>query len=158
MPRKAGFIYLSKQMGKLKQVADKLKTVTKEQQENAALGIIRKNSSYILDLETAQLMAGKTSEDKPVTPAYRNPKYAAFKKSLNPAGVVDLKLTGEFHRSFFIKAEKFPLMFGATDEKTNELVGKYGESIFGLDKKSKDEMGQQIKQEVGEYYRSIFHV
>lgn len=155
VPRKALSFF---SMSKLGLLVAKLKTVTKEGQVVAVLGVIKKNSPYIIDLETAQLMAGKTSEDRPIKPAYKNKNYAAFKKSLNPAGVVDLRLTGDFHGSFFLHADKFPLIFGATDEKTTELTNRYGEEIFGLTKKSKDEMGQQIKQEVGEYYRSIFHV
>lgn len=116
----------------------------KEHNERILLLAIKDTKEEMLDLNRDQLLAGKTAENKRVG-KYRSASYAKYKKTLNPNGVVDLKLTGRFHGSFFIKADKFPLIFGARDSKTNDLVEKYGETIFGLTKASLQTVSQSIK-------------
>lgn len=141
-------------MGKLRDYIQKLDAVTKEAQLEAILEIIRRNVYYLVDLNTGQLMMGIDANGEKLK-EYANAVYAAFKKHLNPLGVTDLKVTGDFHSGFYADMKQFPITFWSTDEKTDELVYEYGKDIFGLTEESKDLFIQQIYQEVIEYYRSI---
>lgn len=132
---------------------ERLKGVTEAEQERNILAIIDRNKNTALDLNTNQLLEGKDSKNQDVKPPYKNPKYAELKRFLNPKGVVDLRLTGQFHDSFFINDDKFPVTFGAGDEKTGELVAKYGVDIFGLSVDNKSEFNQQIREEIQDYYK-----
>lgn len=147
---------LSKPMGKLRDLADKLKAVTVDDQEQALLGIISNHAAELIDLNTAQLFSGDDAQGVALRP-YRSPAYAALKLSLNPAGVTDLKLTGSFYRGFFTVADRFPVFLNSNDPKTGLLAEKYGD-IFGPTPKSKEEFRGDIKPEVQDYYRSLVRV
>lgn len=139
-------------MGKIEDVIGRLK-VSEAEQTKVILEIIDRNKAIVLDLNTKQLFEGRNNKGEQIKPPYKNPKYAEFKRTLNPFGVVDLRLTGDFHNSFFINDTSFPITFGASDEKTGELVQKYGEDIFGLTVASKAELSEQIREEIKDYYR-----
>jgi len=49
-----------------------------------------------------------------------------------------LKDTGAFHKSFKIKTDKDSIELFATDNKTEDLMKRYGRDIFGLTEGSKD--------------------
>jgi len=142
----------------IQQLRDKLASVTIDEQEQNILRIIRDNQSYLVDLNTGQLLQGVDSDSLPLHPAYRSKSYAEFKLSLNPLGVVDLKLTGAFYQGFFIDVSRFPLMFDSTDEKAGELKAKYGEAIFGLDRVSKEDLVAHLKTQIQDYYKTLLVV
>jgi hypothetical protein len=116
------------------------------------LKAMRKHEAEIVDLNTNQLMNGKDSQGS-FLKEYRSAPYAAFKRTLNPKGVTDLKLSGDFHDGFFMNANKFPIIFDSKDTKTGMLTDKYGEDIFGLDKNSLAEAATYVKAELGEVLR-----
>jgi hypothetical protein len=91
--------------------------------------IVLNNEKDILQLNKDQLMQGIDSNSKGLR-EYRNPDYAEYKLSLNPAGVTDLKVTGEFHNRLKIDIEDYSI--SSTDEKNNKLATMYGSEIFGL--------------------------
>lgn len=144
-------------MDALRQWEQRLRRLTAEEQEKEILKIVDEFEPVALDLNTAQLMDGKDSKGQLLAP-YRNPEYAAFKRTLNSKGVTDLKLTGDFHQSFFQDVTKFPVAFGATDEKTDELVQGYGEEIFGMDKSNTEEFSDQLKPEIVAYYSRVLPI
>ncbi len=144
-------------MGKITDYYNKLKTITPEVIEKGLLKVVEESKNQAIDLNTKQLFQGRDSQGQSLM-GYRNPQYAAFKRSLNPAGVTDLKLTGSFHESFFAKTDSFPVMFSSSDEKTGELMQKYGKEIFGLDQNNLEEFRQEIKPEVQDLYRDILHL
>ena len=116
--------------------------------ETEVLKSIRANEAYIVDLNTSQLMNGKDSMGKFLTP-YRNPNYAALKRAIyNPRGVTDLRLSGDFHDGFFINANRFPVVFDSRDEKTELLTSKYGNDIFGLDKENLGNLASFVKKDL----------
>lgn len=120
-------------MGKLRNLYAKLSKLSTKDVEEEVLSIIRDNEDVIVDANTSALMRGENSDGTPVEPPYSSALYAAFKLTLNPAGVVDLNLTGDFHREFFVKAERFPITIDSKDEKTPELAEHYGrKKIFGV--------------------------
>lgn len=109
------------------------------------LQAVRDNQQHVLDVNREQLMEGKTSENKSVG-KYQSPSYAKYKKKLNPRGVVDLKVTGKFHKSFFLNTREFPIVFEAKDKKTVPLTEKYGNEIFGIAAKNEKKVNEPIQQ------------
>lgn len=57
-----------------------------------------------------------------------------------PADRVTLRDTGDFHASFRVIANNISFFIDATDIKTDELVAKYGETIFGLTDENLNEL------------------
>jgi len=146
-------------MGKIQDISNKLaREGTIEAQERALVKIIRDNRSEALDLNLNQLFEGKDSDGKEITPRY-SPITVMIKQAKGqPSDRVTLKYEGDFYSKFTLEGNAFPMEVTSNDTKTAALVGKYGESIFGLDKQSKEIFVQDIKPEVQDYYRSLIHV
>ena len=145
-------------MGIIKDYIDKLKEYTPERQAEDVYSIFIRYTSVILDLNTDQLMHGYDSEGQPLEP-YKSAMYAEFKLTLNPRGVVDLKLTGDFHNSFYISSKEFPLTIDAKDSKRNKLVTRYGIQIFNLTEESKKILfAGYVQGDVNQYYRGVYDV
>jgi hypothetical protein len=86
---------------------------------------------------------------------YRNPAYARRKNAMNPLpgfGIPDLKLSGAFHRQVYAETRGDKVILDSTDPKTQKLVDKYGEEIFGLNKVSKIEF---IKESLRPKFLSV---
>lgn len=146
-------------MGKIQQIRDRLAAANAQVVEERLLEIVRKADAEFIKLNQKQLFAGVDSNDKLLRPPYRSDSYARYKLTLNPAGVVDLKLTGDFWKGFFLSAQNFPVFLGGAEEKTRDLMNKYGEDIFGLDKKNLGLVSKEtIRPKLAEYYRGLIHV
>lgn len=69
---------------------------------------------------------------------YQNGEYANEKNQMNPLagfGNVDLIYSGSFSSKLFLKSTNpKSFIFDSTDNKTDNLVGKYGLDILGLNK------------------------
>ena len=107
---------------------------------------IVENQEEILDLNIAQLEKGIDSFGQ-FLDEYDSASYAQFKKSIGsqaPLGIPNLKLEGDFHSGFILKADGNVFIFTSTDEKKDRLVDKYGENIFGLTFES----GTEIKPDL----------
>lgn len=112
----------------------------RDNKERILVKTINKNNldAEMIDLNHNQLEKGNLSTGKKVTPRYRNPNYARFKRSRgsksgsNP----DLKLTGNFYRGFKATNNGTKFKIDSTDSKRNKLVDKYSLDIFGLSKES----------------------
>jgi hypothetical protein len=144
-------------MGAVKDLITKLRREAPHQEE-AILDIVNDNEWMLVDLNTQQLMNGMDAQGSALQ-EYRSASYAAMKQRLNPKGVTDLKLTGAFHDSMIAATEKWPVIFSASDRKTEQLVSKYGEEIFGLSEKSKTVLAHDyLKDDIIEYYRQLFQL
>jgi hypothetical protein len=144
-------------MGAVQDLIKKLK-VEAPKQEAAILDIVADNENLMIDMNTAQLMNGIDSEDGQLL-AYSSESYARMKASLNPKKVTDLKLHGDFHRSFAVITDKWPVIFTATDSKKDKLEKKYGDNIFGLTEQNQAKLAQDfIKDDVIAYYRQVFQL
>lgn len=127
-------------------------------QEKQLEQIVKLNSKQILDLNKQQLFEGVDSSNKSLG-KYKSKWYAAFKKMLNPNGVVDLYLEGGFYTGFFIKRLKFPIQIDSRDYKRNKLVEQYGKNIFGLNQESKRIFARDIiKVALNNYWKKILRV
>lgn len=144
-------------MGKLKDYAKHLRSITERQQIEELIKILQRNETAILNLNRRQLLSGKDADGKSLAP-YKSKWYARFKKTLNPRGVTDLKLHGNFYDGFFMVGE-LPLIIWSYDEKTDELVKKYGRRIFGLDEESRIILlNGYVKPEYKEYFRKLIQL
>ncbi len=144
-------------MGKIKDYLEKIRLVSPEDIEDMLLKVVDESKNQAIDLNTSQLFSGKNANGESLG-SYQNPEYAAFKRTLNPAGVVDLKLTGDFYLGFFARTGKFPITFFSNDEKTSELIQNYGTEIFGLNQDSLEAYREEIKPEVQKEYRKILFI
>lgn len=141
-------------MGKIQNIINKLKRDgSVEAQEKALLLIIRANEADALNLNRSQLLNNRDSDGESLG-EYASIAYANKKGS----HLVDLFLTGSFQDKLLLEADKFPARFDSSDKKTEQLTERYGESIFGLDEKSKGAFVGEIKPQVQDFYRSLIHV
>ena len=62
------------------------------------------------------------------------------KQKGQPTTRVTLRDTGDFHRSFFVKAEEDSFSIEANDWKTEKLVRSYGPEIIGLTDENLNEL------------------
>ena len=145
-------------MGAVVDLINQLRMETIQKQESAILQIIEENEPMIIDLNTGQLMDGMDSENEQLK-KYRSEQYANMKEQMNPKRVTDLKLSGAFHSSFYLQADKWPVIFDATNTKRNHLVEKYGANIFGLSETNKTIVAQvYLVEPIVEYYRNVFQL
>lgn len=89
-----------------------------------------------------QLRKGKKSDGNNIAPDYRNKVYAELKAQSNPLavfGTPDLFLTGGFYSNFYISVDTQNYEIDSRDSKTDKLLQRYGENIFGLTQPHKDE-------------------
>jgi hypothetical protein len=92
-----------------------------------------------------QMMHGLDSKGSKIG-RYGSVKYAAAKFANNPLageGYVDLMLTKDFYNDQFVDVRTDTFVIDSGDEKTNKLIKKYGEDIFGLSKDYKKEYVQE---------------
>jgi len=93
--------------------------------------------AFIIRLNTDQLSVGLDSTND-IFGLYRSVSYASFKQSLPgrkaTTGVVDLRLSGDYYRSFVIDVLKngdFIIDSDSIKDET-DLIAKYGKDIEGL--------------------------
>lgn len=66
-----------------------------------------------------------------------------------PTDRVTLRDTGDFHRNFYVSANETSFEISSTDEKTEDILRKYGDSIFGLTDENLNELiHDKIKPEI----------
>jgi hypothetical protein len=99
--------------------------------EQESLKAIRVQGSEVLDMNTGQLMDGKTAADQPVLPPYA--PMTIFKKIAKGQSLrVTLFDEGDFQEAFYMEAGSYPVKIRSKDWKEGKLVEKYGQDIFGL--------------------------
>jgi hypothetical protein len=99
----------------------------------------------IIELNLAQLAAGKTAEGADIKPFYK-PKTIAFRRSKGKqTDHVDLNMDGNFYKGTFAKRTGDGTEIGSVDGKTPFLEGRYTVDIFGLSVASRDELEARLK-------------
>jgi hypothetical protein len=144
-------------MGRLSNYIDKLKTIDEQLQTNVLLQIVNRHQSQLIDLNQLQLMTGRNSRGEELG-QYRNAVYALFKNRLNPLpglGVWDLRLSGDLYRGMYVEGDSFPVNINSSDSKADKFRDA---GPFGFEQKSKDEIVQEVKPEIQEFYRSVFQL
>jgi hypothetical protein len=129
-------------LGKITETIAKLKKVDIEA---LALESIRKNEDLLTAMNTDQLFEGKTADGGSL-PDYSPVSVSLFGKRPGPWQLYD---TGDFYQGWFIKADKFPVIFGSTDGKTDdirlktEIRGVNSDEIFGLNAENTTEYSKE---------------
>lgn len=124
-------------------IMDLLDAVERFDPKSSLLDSIIENENSAVEMNRDQLLNGRDSLGEKLK-EYVDDQYAELKQRMNPLpgyGTPDLKLTGDFHRGFYLDISSIDdgnFELGSTDEKTQELVDKYNESIFGLDKENSE--------------------
>lgn len=141
---------------RLDDLIDKLKAFSEQKVDDGLLAIVKKHSAQIVDLNIDQLMHGENAEGG-LLGTYKSEPYARFKRTLNPLGVLDLRLTGDFQNGFFLEADAFPVTVFSRDNKTPKLTAFY-DNIFGFTVKSKNEIVQDVRPEAQELVQGMLQV
>jgi len=106
---------------------------------------ILKHQTNMADLNRDQMTRGYNRFEERIG-IYRSDQYENEKRKKNPiaGGWVDLKDTGEFQSKIVLRLlNKDEYEFFSKDRKNSILVEKYGNDIFGLSKKSREELIEQ---------------
>lgn len=112
----------------------------------ATAEIMKDNEQDVVELNRQQLLKGLTA-DNDVVGDYRSMGYALMKERMNPLagfGNVDLKFTGEFYTGFTLIIDGNQYVIFSVNWKTNKLVKKYGDGIFGLNAESRQKLWSDI--------------
>lgn len=106
--------------------------------------VLQSHIDEIAELNRAQLMAGQRSDDTalpPYTTAYAKRKG----KPLTPKTLND---KGGFHKGIFTTLFDQSMTVQSSDWKSDILEWKWGQKIFGLSRKSKDEIVNRVRGEM----------
>ena len=138
-------------------MADFAKKLDKFNMRKATGDILSKNEEKLKDMNIEQLMQGKNSEGKPLSPKYSEDpyfksreaalNYARWKKRLFPQTPFDtpnLIIVGRFHSSVFVRRSGDQLQFGATVAFAGSVASKYGEKELGLSPENKGKVWSDI--------------
>jgi len=92
---------------------------------------------FAIDLNQGQLNEGQNIDKSDIIPEYSRTTISIKKSKNQISDRVTLRDTGDFYKSFKLKAENDSFSISATDSKTNKLQKKYGTKILGLSEESK---------------------
>lgn len=104
-----------------------------------SLEAMRASEDTLVSFNQEQMQDSIDSEGEPLG-EYASIAYANRKGRIT----VDLKLTGDFYRGMFAKTDEYPVIFGSTDDKTEDLKNKYGENIFGTTKNNTSRIAKEV--------------
>jgi len=119
--------------------AEMLQKIRSVSVRDQALKALMDSEQKIIELQRAQIFAGRRSDDTSIVPPY-SPIYAKKKGKKTP----DLYDTGAFQNAIFADIREDFVAIGSADSKTQKLIEKYSEKIFGLDSRSRIQLNQYI--------------
>jgi hypothetical protein len=148
-------------MSLIKAMIDRLRAATPEVMRSKTLQSVKNNEETAVNLNTDQLFAGKLANGQDM-PEYSLVSVIQFGKPPGPYRLFD---TGEFYRGFFVKANKFPIVFDSKDLKTPSIMqlieskDQDPDEIFGLNKQNRTEFARVfVLPELQGYLRSLIRV
>lgn len=124
-------------MATIKGMLDKVKSLDLRSEVPV---IIERTQAELILLNQTQLYQFGIKADGTPLKDYKSDKYARRKHVRNPQlpfGRPDFKDTGEFYKDFTVKADKNVFEVDSKDSKTQSLIDRDGENIFGLTKENK---------------------
>ena len=103
--------------------------------------------------------AGEDSKGKKIKPPYTERTKEIKKFKGQPTDRVTLEDEGDFKRRTYLEADQFPIFFRSADWKEPKLVEKYGEDIFGIQKKNlKSYTKEELKSQIFEWLKSLIRL
>jgi hypothetical protein len=119
--------------------------------------ILNEEAEYIENLNKEQLEFGKRADNTnmpeyaPITIKWKQ----QFGGGIKGGGLISLYDSGDFWGAFWAKAYNNQLNMWSDDFKTQELVSRYGEQIFGLNDENFNALGNvladKLKIRIGQY-------
>lgn len=104
-----------------------------------------RQEDLMIDLNIAQMQAGKRNDDTRITPEYAPKTIILKKKKGQPYDRVTLRDTGDFHNSLRVKRYPRQKELFAYDVKSEYLQDKYGDGILGLNQLSLNLVKEKMK-------------
>lgn len=98
------------------------------------------NESIIADLNAEQMFQGQDSDGNPISPPYTEVTKIIKRAKGQPTDRVTLRDTGAFQRRIFLRFAREAFDLDSSDPKTEELVFKYGDEIFGLNEETRNKI------------------
>lgn len=142
-------------------MAAKMKGLNEASIDAAILKSFKDNEEIISDINTSQLQQGEFVTGKKL-PEYSERSIVVFGKRPGPWTLFN---HGNFYRGWFIKAEKFDIVFGSNDIKTGFIAdslaakGENPDDIYGLNKSNLSKVCKEITLPyLGNFVRSFLHV
>ena len=86
----------------------------------------------VLDMERERLFSGSNADGSEIRPPYSPVTVRIKNRKGQPTDRVTLFDTGAFQGAFTMERKGDAVLFSSSDSKTEKLVDKYGEGIFGL--------------------------
>lgn len=137
---------------------NKLRQVSAQSIEAGLLTLLKEEEGIATELVTGQLFEGKDSLGGEL-PEYSPVSVNVFGKRPGPWQLLD---TGDFYRSIFLDASRFPVVFESTDPKRNEIFshleakGGNADQVLGLDKGNLTELARSyLLSKTGAYFRRL---
>jgi len=110
-------------------------------------GIINRNKSEIIELNTKDQLYIKGEDSLGLTLKPYSVFTIEIKQLLGqPYDRTTLNYSGAFYNGFYLKVDKDNLVlnFNSTDNKTPDLISKYGRNIFGLNYDNQQKLNYEI--------------
>tara|TARA_R110002153_G_scaffold162901_6_gene315460 strand:+ start:290 stop:652 length:363 start_codon:yes stop_codon:yes gene_type:complete len=109
--------------------------------------VVKEEAEVIVNYNTDKQLEdrGVGFDNKKLKPKYKRTTVSIKKRKGQPSDRVTLKDTGAFHKSFTLKAFSEFFTITATNNKTDKLVEKYGEKIFGLTIPNKNRVARDLR-------------
>lgn len=146
-------------LDKLKEMSRRLGEHSPSFMERKVLEILKEEEAGILDLNIGQMMAGKNADGSTIFPEYTERTKRIKQAKGQPSDRVTLRDEGDFHQGMIMEADNFPVMLTSQDDKTGMLVEKYGNEIFGLNKKNLRTVAREdVLPRLQNYLRAVLHI
>ena len=119
-------------LARIKELRNRVASLS-EKVNQAVISVIRENEDWIIALNLQQLnQFGINNKGQAIQPPYTVTTIRIKQKKMHPTNRVTLRDTGAFQESFFLDIGLDQFEVKASDEKTEELLNKYGRDVLGL--------------------------
>jgi len=125
----------------------KLDRLKKTGVTNLVRQVVKEEAQVIVNYNTDKQLEdrGVGYDNKKLKPKYKRITVSIKQRKGQPSDRVTLKDTGAFHKSFTLQAFSNFFTITATNNKTDKLVEKYGEKIFGLTIPNKNRVARDLR-------------
>ncbi len=145
---------MSREVGPYHEVLRRVRAFRQEIATVIADEAMAESDEMIILNQDDQLQLGIDSQGKRIKPAYTRKTKTIKRRKGQPTDRVTLHDEGDWYRGFITERINNKIYFDSTDSKNEKLVTKYGDEIFGLNKKSIAEfVNRTLRQRVVNRFR-----